>query len=383
MAASGPRSGRGAWARHGHTWRTVIASAITIGVLAAVFAGVFPRFAHYSQAWSSIQRIPAGYLVALAVAAVANIAIGAWPLQAALPGLGYRSAFIVGQTSFAMSNALPAGGAIGLGVEYDMLESYRVGPGAAAGASAISTVFNIFATLVMPVLGVLALLATGQVRWHFALIAVVGGVAVVVSVVAMTAVLRSENGARRVGRSADRYVNAVSRRLRHGRTVDVAGKVLDFRSDVVDVMRHRWPVVIGSTLLPQFSLWLILLLAVHALEHGVHGGFRVSWPESLAAFSFAAILSYLPVSAGGLGTVDAGLTGLLTAFGATGSQALAADVVWRAATFVPQVVTGALTFLWWRVSGRTRRAAVGGGGRPPGGGRSGGRRPGGNVGGCG
>jgi uncharacterized protein (TIRG00374 family) len=358
------------------TWRLVIASAVTVGVLAAVFAGVFPRFAHYSQAWSSIQRIPAGYLVALAVAAVANIAIGAWPLQAALPGLGYRPAFIVGQTSFAISNALPAGGAIGLGVEYDMLESYRVGAGAAAGASAISTVFNLFATLTMPVLGVLALLATGQVRWHYVLIAVIGGLAVAASVAATTAVLRSEGGARRVGRLADRYVNALTRRLRRGRTVDVAGKILDFRSDVVGVLRKRWPVVIGSTLLPQFSLWLILLLAVHALEHGVHGHFRVTWPESLAAFSFAAILSYLPVSAGGLGTVDAGLIGLLTAFGATGSQALAADVVWRVATFVPQVTTGALAFLWWRVTGRWRRAGAAGAGR-----RSG--RTGRNVGGSG
>jgi uncharacterized protein (TIRG00374 family) len=349
---------------------------VTVGVLAAVFAGVFPRFAHYSQAWSSIQRIPAGYLLALAAAAVANIAIGAWPVQAALPGLGYRPAFMVGQTSFAISNALPAGGAIGLGVEYDMLESYRVGPGPAAGASAISTVFNLFATLTMPILGVLALLATGQVRWHYALIAVVGSVAVIVSVAAMAAILRSEAGARRVGRLADRYANAVSRRLRHGRTIDVAGKVLDFRSDVVHVLRKRWPVVIGSTLLPQISLWLILLLAVETLEHGVHGDFRVTWAESLAAFSFAAILSYVPVSAGGLGTVDAGLTGLLTAFGATGSQALAADVVWRAATFVPQVITGALTFLSWRLTGRKRRA-----GAVPAGRRSGGN--GGNVAGSG
>ena len=336
-------------------WRTVATAAVTLAVLAAVFLGVFPRFAHYSQAWSSIQRIPPEYLAALLAAAAVNVAVGAWPLQAALPGLSYRRAFVVGQTSFAMSNALPAGGAVGLGVEYDMLESYGFGAGAAAGASAISTVFNVFATLVMPVVGVLALLMTGQVRWHYALIAVVGSVLVGVAVAATAVVLRSEAGARRVGRLADRSVSAVTGRLRHRRTVDVTGKVLDFRADVVGVMRRRWAAVISSTLLPLFTSWSVLLVALRGLERGTHADSGVSWPESLAAFSFAMVVSFLPVTAGGLGTVDASLTGLLVAFGCNGSQALAVDLVWRSATFVPQVLTGASTFVWWRLTGARRR----------------------------
>ena len=350
--------GRSVPVRRRRPWRTLVASAVTLAVLVAVFVGVFPRFAHYSQSWSSIQRIPAAFLVGLAGAAIVNIAVGAWPMQAALPGLGYRPAFVVGQTAYAMSNALPAGGAIGLGVQYDMLESYRFGPGRAAGASAISSVFNVFATLVLPLLGVLALLFTGQLRWHYVLIAVVGCLVVGVSGAAMAATLRSEGGARRVGRKLDRYVNPPVRRLFRGRTVNLADKVLDFRSDVVDVMKTRWAAVIGSTLLPQLTSWSVLLVALRGLEHGAHGSTGVTWPESLAALSFAMVVSFLPITAGGLGTVDASLTGLLTAFGATGSQALAVDVVWRAATFVPQVVTGALTFLWWRVTAHRRRGRV-------------------------
>jgi uncharacterized protein (TIRG00374 family) len=341
-----------------HPWRAAAVSAVTVAVLAAVFLGVFPRFAHYSQAWSSIQRIPTEYLVGLVAAAAVNIAVGAWPLQAALPGLRYGPAFVVGQTSFALSNALPAGGAIGFGVEYDMLESYGFGAGAAGSASAISSVFNVFATLVLPVVGVLALLFTGQVRWHYLVIAAVGIVVVGAALAAMSVILRSEDGARRLGRRADRYVSALARRLQHGRTVNVADKVLDFRSAVVEVMRTRWPAVIGSTLLPLFTSWSVLLVALLGLQHGGHPDSGVTWPESLAAFSLALIVSFVPVTAGGLGTVDAGLTGLLTAFGATGSQALAVDIVWRAGTFVPQVLTGTLTFLWWRVTaGRRRRTA--------------------------
>jgi uncharacterized protein (TIRG00374 family) len=184
---------------------------------------------------------------------------------------------------------------------------------------------------------------------------VVVGAALAVLVV----ILRSEDGARAVGGRADRYVNTLARRLFPGRTVNVTGKVLNFRSAVVEVMKRRWLAVIGSTLLPQFTSWSVLFLALRGLERGANADFGVTWPESLAAFSFAVIVSFIPVTAGGLGTVDAGLTGLLTAFGATGSRALAVDIVWRAATFVPQVLTGVLMFLWWRVTaGRRRRVAA-------------------------
>jgi uncharacterized protein (TIRG00374 family) len=361
-------SGRANAAPRHRRWRTLIAAVVTLAVRVAVFAGVFPRFAHYSQAWSSIQRIPTAYLAALAAAAAVNIAVGAWPLQAALPGLRYRPAFVVGQTSFAISNAVPAGGAVGLGVEYDMLESYGFGAGAAAGASAISTVFNVFATLVMPVVGVLALLVTGQARWRYVLIAIVGSLLVGSAVAATAVILRSEDGARRVGALADRGLSAVTRRLRHGRTVAIGGKLLDFRTDVVDVMKRRWPAVIASTVLPLFTSWSVLLVALRGLERGNPAGSGVSWSQSLAAFSFAMVVSFIPITAGGLGTVDASLTGLLAAFGATGSGALAVDIAWRAATFVPQLLTGALTFLWWRATaGRRRRAASAraGNGRTP------------------
>jgi uncharacterized protein (TIRG00374 family) len=238
-----------------------------------------------------------------------------------------------------------------------MLDSYGFGAGAAASAIAIVSVFNVFATLVMPVLGVVALLASGVVERTYVWMAAIGILAIVVAVVAFAMVLRSERGARTVGRWADRLVNPLARRLAHGRPVDLTGKILDFRSSVVDVMRTRWLLVTSSTLLLQLTSWAILVLALRGLEAGA-GGVTVTWTESLAAFSFARVASFIPITPGGLGTVDAALAGLLTSYGATSSQALAADLVWRAATYVPQVVLGALTFLWWRVTAARRKERV-------------------------
>ena len=335
----------------------VVSTAVTVAVLVVVFVGVFPKVADYSEAWSSIQQMPTAYVVALVVATLVNLAVYIWPLQATLPGLGYRPGFVVRQTSFAISNAVPAGGAVGLGVQYGMLDSYGFGAGAAASAIAIVSVFNVFAILVMPVIGVLALLAGGVVEGTWLLMAGIGILAIGVAVVACTVVLRSEHGAGTVGRWADRLVDPLTRRLAHGRSVDLTGKVLDFRSSVVDVMQARWLQVTLSTLLLQLTSWAVLVLALRGLEAGT-GNVEVTWTEALAAFSFARVASFIPVTPGGLGTVDAALTALLTGYGATSSQALAADLVWRAATYVPQVLLGVLTFLWWRVTAARRRPRV-------------------------
>jgi len=331
----------------------VVSTAVTVAVLVVVFVGIFPKVADYSQAWSSIQQMPTAYVAALAVATMVNLAVYVWPLQAALPGLGYGPGFVVRQTSFAISNAVPAGGAVGLGVQYGMLDSYGFGAGAAASAIAIVSVFNVFATLVMPVIGVVALLAGGVVEGTYLLMAAIGVLAVGVGVVVFAVVLRSERGARAVGRRADHLVDPLTRRLAHGRSLDLTGKLLDFRSSVVGVMRTRWLQVTLSTLLLQLTSWAVLVLALRGLEAGT-GAVTVTWTESLAAFSFARVASFIPITPGGLGTVDAALAALLSGYGATSSQALAADLVWRAATYVPQVLLGALTFLWWRLTAARR-----------------------------
>jgi hypothetical protein len=97
-----------------------------------------------------------------------------------------------------------------------MLDFY--GAGAAAGAIAIVSVFNVFPTVAMPVLGVVALLASGVVEGTYVLVAAIGMLAIGVAVIACTVVLRRERGARTVGRWADWLVNPLTLRLAHGRS---------------------------------------------------------------------------------------------------------------------------------------------------------------------
>lgn len=328
--------------------KQVVAGLITVAVLVIVFVGVFPKFANYSDAWSSIQQMSVAAVAALLAATVVNIVIYVFPYMAALPGIRFPDAFVVRQTSFMISNAVPAGGAFGLGVQYAMLSGYGFGPAEASSAIAVTSVWNLLVTLALPALGLLVLLVEGDATGNQIVGAVGGLVAIVVIVGAMVVVLRSESWARRIGGWGD----AVVHRFRPSSEDDaVTSGVVRFREQTYDVVAKRWRSLTVTNFAQQFSQFFVLLVAVYGLGGRSTG---VNAAEVFAAFAIARLAGFIPVTPGGLGTVDAALVALLSAFGMDKNLALAADLLWRAATFIPQIVIGIITFLIWRVQAARR-----------------------------
>lgn len=339
--------------------KQVIAGLVTLVVLVIVFFGIFPKFANYSEAWESIQEMSASSLALFALATVANILIYVFPYQAALPGLAYGRAFIVRQTSFMISNAVPAGGAFGLGVQYAMLNGYGIDPAVSTSAIGVTSVWNLMVTLALPALGLLALVFSDEATSGALLGAVLSLVALGVMVGGLALILRSEGWARRLGGWGD----ALLARLRP-RSAPAAGEdgpltagALRFRDQTVDVVHDRWIRLTVTNFGQQLSQFGVLVVAVYGLGGKSTG---INLLELFAAFSLARLAGFIPITPGGLGTVDAALVGLMSAFGMDKDQALAANLLWRAATFIPQVVIGIVTFLIWRVQQNKRlgRAAA-------------------------
>ncbi len=352
-AAVGPAAGAPAGATPKVVRKSqVVAGLLTVVVLVIVFVGIFPKFANYAAAWDSIQQMSIGAVAALLAATVINIVVYVFPYNAALPTLNYGDAFNVRQTSFMISNAVPAGGAFGVGVQYAMLSGYGVGPAVASSGIGITSVWNLLVTLALPVLGVLALLTQGGVTTNEVLGAVGGLVALVLLVGALALVLRSEAWARKLGGWGDALVHRV--RPSAAPTTATDG-VLRFRDQTVDVVRDRWGLITAANFGQQFCQFLVLLVAIYGLGGESTG---VNPVQIFAAFALARLAGFIPITPGGLGTVDAALVGLLSAFGMNKDDALAADLLWRAATLLPQIVIGIITFLIWRVQSTRRNALV-------------------------
>jgi uncharacterized protein (TIRG00374 family) len=112
----------------------------------------------------------------------------------------------------------------------------------------------------------------------------------------------------------------------------------------------------GTSFLQQFAQFGVLLVSLRIVESGEST--QVAVAAAFAAFALARLASFIPVTPGGLGTVDAGLTASLVAFGATKTDALAATLLWRASSWIPQVLLGVVTLIIWRVRSRHIREAA-------------------------
>lgn len=329
----------------GFGWKQVVAAILTLGVLVFVFAVVLPQLGDYDQAWAAIQAMSTGWVILLLIATVAVILIYVLPYMAALPGLRYGRGFVVRQTSFMISNTIPAGGAIGLAVQYEMLTGYGYGAAPSTAAIGITSVWNTFITLALPILALAGLVFTGDAASVSVAAAVLGLVLVAVAVIVFALILRNEDTARRIGDWAGGLLSWLGGIVHRQVDADVGQALVDFRDSIVDVVSVRWLAITAANLgqqLAQFAvLWIALL--------GVQGGSSsATLLEAFAAFAFARLTTFIPIPPGGLGTTDAALTALLQGFGVSNNDALAADLIWRALTYFPQVFLGIGTFLWWR-----------------------------------
>jgi uncharacterized protein (TIRG00374 family) len=330
--------------------KQIIATVVTLVVLVIVFAGILPKFGNYADAWDQIKNMSVEQLAILSASVVFSIVVYVFPFQLSLPGLRYGTAFMIRQTSFTISNAVPAGGAIGLGVQYGMLGQAGFSGASSTAAIGITSVFNLMVTLALPVLGVLAMLIVGTPSGSEVLGAVGGLVAVGAMVGVFALVLRSDATAERIGGILERLAAKVFGLIRKDPPAGITQQLIDFRRSTVEVIRRRWAALTAANFLQQFAQWGVLMVALRITEDGK--AVQVPVAACFAAFALARLASFIPVTPGGLGTVDAALTGLLVAFGATNTDALAAALLWRAASWIPQVLLGVVTLVIWRIKYR-------------------------------
>jgi uncharacterized protein (TIRG00374 family) len=330
--------------------KQVIASVVTLVVLVIVFAGILPKFGNYADAWDQIKDMSVEQLALLAASVVFSILVYVFPFQAALPHLRYGTAFMVRQTSFTISNAVPAGGAIGLGVQYGMLGQAGFAGAPSTAAIGITSVFNLMVTLALPVLGVIALLFVATPTSSEILGAIGGLIAVGVMVAVFAAVLHSDETAERLGGIVERIAGRLFRLIRRDPPSGITEQLVAFRRSTVDVISRRWAVLTATNFLQQFAQFGVLMVSLHITETGKTT--QVAVIAAFAAFAMARLAAFIPITPGGLGTVDAALTSLLVAFGATNTDALAATLLWRAASWIPQVLLGVVTLVIWRIKYR-------------------------------
>lgn len=331
--------------------KSIILGVIGLAVIVLIFVKVIPQIGSYSEALAALENMTLPALLAIGAAVLAYLALYGLPFMAATPGLTYWRGQQVNQAAFAISNGVPAGGAFGLAVQYAMLASYRVTPTAATAAITTVGLWSTFVTLGLPILGVVVLVASGEDGGNYVLAGVAGLGILIAAVVLFVLIIRSERLAAGVGRGVNKISHPFGRWIGALKDFDAVPMILKFRGDIFGLVKSRWYWITLAQLAVAVSQFMILYVAVRGIEGWDNPGTPIG--VVFAAYAISQLGLMIPITPGGLGTVDAAMIALMTSFGVPDGVATAADLVWRATSYVPQIIIGIVALvLWYRRAGQ-------------------------------
>ncbi len=333
-------------------WRRLWGPALSLVLVAGVFAWFLPQFTSLADVWASVRAMTGGEVAVLVLAAGWNLLTYQFVMVATMPGLTLRQATVSTQTTTAVSNTLIGGAAVALGLTYAMNSSWGFSRSRTSVSLLVSGLWNTFAKLGLPVLALSLLALSAPPTTGRVVAGSLGVAALVLSVGALGMLLRSRETAARLGVVAGHAASALLRLLHRPPVQGWDRATTRFRERTALLLRARWHWISLATLVSHLSLFLVLLLALRCA--GVPAG-AVSWVEALAVFAFARLLTAVPFTPGGLGVIELALITGLSAAGGARATVAAAVLVYRALTYVLPIPLGLATYVFWRRNTSWRR----------------------------
>jgi len=333
--------------------RRLVSGALSVAVIVGVFWYFLPQYTDASAVWGYIKGMSWQSEVILAIATAWNLCTYWFVNVATMPALKVRQAAVVTESSTAIANTLPGGSAIAIALSYAMYSSWGFSKSRSTVSLMVAGIWNNFAKLGMPVLA-LAILAFSKPPSAGRLIAgAIGVAALTVSLVVFILMLRSEEFADRFGEWMGRVASRVLRLVRRPPTAGWGIAVRTFRRRTIGLVRARWQWITLATIVSHLSLFGLLLVCLHAI--GVSNN-EVSWADALVIFTFARLVTAIPITPGGVGLVEVTLITGMSAAGGARAQVAAAVLLFRALSFLLPIPIGLGTYLFWRRNTSWRRA---------------------------
>jgi uncharacterized protein (TIRG00374 family) len=325
--------------------RKIILAAVSGGIIVATFAYFLPTIADYGAVWGIVKTLSWPQVGALIGATVLNLATFAPPWMITLPGLSFLRAMQMTQASTALSIVVPGGVAVGAAGSIGMLRAWRFRAAEIARAVTLTSLWNQFMNLLFPIVAVFLLTIHGDQTAALATAAFIGVAVLGIVVAAFTLVLVSNRLAHDMGDVVARLTNWALRKIRRDPVAWGGESFSRFRRDAGDFLERRWHLLTLAALAGSLTVFAVLLVSLRVM--GVTAS-QVSLIEAFAAWSLVRIIASIPITPGGFGVVELGLTGALVGFGGHNAPVVATVLVYRFLTVVPTLVLGLVAAFTWR-----------------------------------
>jgi uncharacterized protein (TIRG00374 family) len=294
---------------------------------------VAPSIIETFSSWERIQQLSPAWLAVMAGLQAAALAC-VWALQrVAIRGSRWQPIIAAHLTSNALAKIVPGGSPMASALQYRMLVSAGLAPAAIVSGLTAASLLVFAVMLALPLLAIPSILRGGV--QHDLLNAAVVGLIVFVLLFALGAVLLTTDRLLLwIGRTVQRVRNRLRRRA--APLERLPQRLVGERDRIIDTLGPRWKRALAAALGRWFLDFGCLLAALKALDALGRPGLV------LLAFCSAQLLSQIPVTPGGLGFVEAGLTATLALAGVPAGAAVVATFAYRLFAYWLQLPFGLL-----------------------------------------
>ena len=270
--------------------------------------------------WKEIRRFSAVALVVMAGLQLASL-VCLWALQRlALRARRWRPVVTSQLAGNALAKVAPGGGALGAALQYRMLVQAGLPPAATVAALTAVNLLVFAVVLALPVLAIPALLR-GSVDRSLLETAIAGLVIFGVASGLGAVLLSTDRPLAWIGRVVQRVRNRLRRSAEPLQRLPE--RLLRERDRILHTLGPRWKRALVATVGRWTFDYLTLLAALAAIGSHARPGLV------LLAFCGAQVLAQIPVTPGGLGFVEAGLTAMLALAGVSAGDAVLATFAYR------------------------------------------------------
>ena len=331
-------------------WR-VLGRLIVLLVAAFALYGLAPQLL---DMWDTVPKLRSISIVwfAAMILLEAGSYVCAWALtRVALPQVTWFVAGTAQLVSNAVAKVLPGGAAVGGATGFRMLSVSGIDRGSAGAALTANAIISNGVLFCLPMVALLGSIVGAPVPNGLDRVAWGGAVLFLVLFTFGYTIVRHDRPLRMFGDLRERIARPILRRL-HRTSGPTADGLVRQRDEMVAGLGARWKkalaAAVGNWLLDYFAL-VAALMAI---------GVRPRLSVVLLAYGASALLSMIPLTPGGIGFVEAGLTAMLVLSGVPSGDALLATLAYRVVSYWLPLPAGLVAHLLFRHRYGTSSAAV-------------------------
>jgi uncharacterized protein (TIRG00374 family) len=320
--------------------KAVVKRVVPLIVAAVVLYGVAPAILEVAGAYRRLKDVDPGWWIVVVAAAVASnwcmCALQRLALNRA-PWFPVTTSQLAGA---AFSKVVPGGSAAAAALQARMLAQSGLAPAAIGTGLTAGALLLLCALSGLPLLAVPALLLGRHIPDGLLQTGAIE-LGVFLALFAIGAVLLAND---RVLSALARLLQAAERRLRrwHDVSDELPERLFNERDRLRSSLGSAWPQAVATAA----GRWIFDFLCLYAALLAV--GARPPLYVAILAYSAAQLLGQIPLTPGGLGVVEAGLTGTLALAAVPAAPAALATLAYRLASFWLPLPVGLGAWLWHR-----------------------------------